>query len=155
MNFDYKTECGGADFWRYFQVVFLPDLNYLCWCAGTSSAFQSILRYSSSYRGGISIMRKAGLLRLLLFSLLSTTTLRGENYLLKGTQTSRIKYSLTQRIVPIAGTKSLIISTVAPSPFQSPTYNQEIENLAINFSPEPTKHKKKIDKHGNKIIVVT
>ncbi|MDZ7363385.1 MAG: transglutaminase domain-containing protein [candidate division KSB1 bacterium] len=79
----------------------------------------------------------------------------GENFLLKGNQTSRINYSLTQRIVPIPGTKSLIISTVVPSTFQSPTYNQEIENLRIDFSPTPSKREEKIDRRGNKVIVVT
>ena len=81
--------------------------------------------------------------------------LRGENYLLKGSQTSRIKYGLTQRIVPTPGTKSLIISTVVPATFQSPTYNQEIENLNISFTPEPSKREDKIDKRGNKVVVVT
>lgn len=82
-------------------------------------------------------------------------SLRGENYLLKGNQTSRIKYGLTQRIVPTPGTKSLIISTVVPATFQSPTYNQEIENLNISFTPEPAKREDKVDKRGNKVIVVT
>ncbi len=81
--------------------------------------------------------------------------LRGENYLLKGSQTSRIKYGLTQRIVPTPGTKSLIISTVVPATFQSPTYNQEIENLNISFAPEPSKREDKVDKRGNKVVVVT
>jgi transglutaminase-like putative cysteine protease len=79
----------------------------------------------------------------------------GENFLLKGSQTSRINYALTQRIVPIPGTKSLIISTVVPSTFQSPTYNQEIENLRINFAPTPSKREERIDRRGNKVIVVT
>jgi len=102
-------------------------------------------------------MRKLGLFLLLLifYPGLRTANLRGENFLLKGSQTSRIKYGLTQRIVPIPGTKSLIISTVVPATFQSPTYNQEIENLNISFAPEPTKREDKIDKRGNKVIVVT
>ncbi len=102
-------------------------------------------------------MRKlslSGLLLLVILSLLSTL-LYGENYLLKGRQASRINYSLTQRLVPIPGTKSLIISTVVPSNYQSPTYNQEIENLAIDFSPPPSNREEKIDKRGNKVIVVT
>jgi transglutaminase-like putative cysteine protease len=81
--------------------------------------------------------------------------LRGENFLLKGNQTSRINYSMTQRLVPIPGTKSLMISTVVPVAFESPTYNQEIENLNLNFSPEPSKREEKVDKRGNKVIVVT
>jgi len=102
-------------------------------------------------------MRKSGLFLLLLIFCLSlhAINLRGENFLLKGSQTSRIKYGLTQHIVPIPGTKSLIISTVVPATFQSPTYNQEIENLDIRFAPEPTKREGKIDKRGNKVIVVT
>jgi len=77
-----------------------------------------------------------------------------ENFLLKGSQTSRIKYSLTQRVVPIPGTKSLVISTVVPATFQSPTYNQEIENLNITFNPPPSKREEKLDKRGNKVILV-
>jgi len=102
-------------------------------------------------------MRKFGLFLLLLILGLSlrAINLRGENFLLKGSQTSRIKYGLTQRIVPIPGTKSLIISTVVPATFQSPTYNQEIENLNISFAPEPAKREDKVDKRGNKVIVVT
>ncbi len=95
-----------------------------------------------------------GLLLLAISSILPTH-LRGENFLLKGRQSSRINYSLTQRLVPIPGTKSLIISTVVPATYQSPTYNQEIENLAINFSPPPSNREEKIDKRGNKVIVVT
>jgi hypothetical protein len=102
-------------------------------------------------------MRKPGIFLLLLILGLSlhAINLHGENFLLKGSQTSRIKYGLTQRIVPIPGTKALIISTVVPATFQSPTYNQEIENLNISFAPEPTKREDKVDKRGNKVIVVT
>lgn len=102
-------------------------------------------------------MRKIAFFLLLLVVGLSLHPLylRGENYLLKGNQTSRIKYGLTQRIVPTPGTKSLIISTVVPATFQSPTYNQEIENLNISFAPEPSKREDKVDKRGNKVVVVT
>ncbi|MCI0694529.1 transglutaminase domain-containing protein [candidate division KSB1 bacterium] len=102
-------------------------------------------------------MRKLNPLGLLLLVITSVlpTHVRGENFLLKGRQSSRINYSLTQRLVPIPGTKSLIISTVVPATYQSPTYNQEIENLAINFSPPPSNREEKIDKRGNKVIVVT
>ena len=102
-------------------------------------------------------MRKIVFSLLLLVIALSLRPLylRGENYLLKGSQTSRIKYGLTQRIVPTPGTKSLIISTVVPATFKSPTYNQEIENLNISFAPEPSKREDKVDKRGNKVVVVT
>ncbi len=99
-------------------------------------------------------LSRLGLLLLVIPSILPTHV-RGENYLLKGRQSSRINYSLTQRLVPNAGTKSLIISTVVPATYQSPTYNQEIENLAINFSPPPSNREEKIDKRGNKVVVVT
>jgi hypothetical protein len=103
-------------------------------------------------------MRKPSIFSFLLLTIFLSTspaTLRGENFLLKGTQNSKINYQLTQRLVPIAGTRSLTISTVVPVSFQSPTYNQEIANLAINFSPPPSKREEKIDKRGNKVIVVT
>jgi transglutaminase-like putative cysteine protease len=103
-------------------------------------------------------MRKFNILGLLLLAALLSilpATIRGENYVLRGTQTSRINYSLTQRLVPTPGTRSLVISTVVPVSFQSPTYNQEIQNLAINFSPTPSKREEKTDRRGNKVIVVT
>jgi transglutaminase-like putative cysteine protease len=100
-------------------------------------------------------LSRLSLLLLVIILSLQTTILVGENFLLKGNQTSRINYSLTQRIVPIPGTKSLIISTVVPSTFQSPTYNQEIENLTVNFTPTPSKREDKVDKRGNKVIIVT
>ncbi|MGH7495258.1 MAG: transglutaminase domain-containing protein [bacterium] len=75
-----------------------------------------------------------------------------ENYTLAGSQKSRINYALTQRLVPLPGTKSLIISTVVPVSFTSPTYNQEVSNLKLNFSPQPTRQEEKLDTRGNKVI---
>jgi hypothetical protein len=75
-----------------------------------------------------------------------------ENYTLAGSQKSRIDYALTQRLVPLPGTKSLIISTVVPASFTSPTYNQEVSNLRLDFSPQPTRQEEKLDARGNKVI---
>lgn len=75
-----------------------------------------------------------------------------ENYTLAGSQKSRINYTLTQRLVPLPGTKALFISTVVPASFTSPTYNQEISNLRLDFSPPPTRQEEKLDARGNKVI---
>ncbi len=78
-----------------------------------------------------------------------------ENYVLAGKQNSRIKYELSQRIVPMSGMKSLIISTVVPATFKSPTYNQEVSDVRFDFQPQPTNQEEKLDARGNKVITAT
>ncbi len=89
-----------------------------------------------------------------LFALHATQT-QAENYILAGKQNARIKYELAQRIVPMSGMKSLIISTVVPASFQSPTYNQEISDVRFDFQPLPTNQEERVDARGNKILVAT
>lgn len=89
-----------------------------------------------------------------LFALHATQT-QAENYVLAGKQNARIKYELAQRIVPMPGMKSLIISTVVPASFQSPTYNQEISDVRFDFKPLPTNQEERVDARGNKILVAT
>jgi len=78
-----------------------------------------------------------------------------ENYLLNGGQDSRISYQMTQHVRPSSGTRKLILSYVLPQSFESPTYNQKIDDLDLDFLPRPTRHQEKTDKRGNKIIEVT
>ncbi len=80
---------------------------------------------------------------------------QAENYVLAGKQNARIKYELSQRLVPMSGMKSLIISTVVPATFKSPTYNQEISDVRFDFQPTPTNQEEKLDARGNKVIVAT
>ncbi len=100
------------------------------------------------------LRRKACALSLILLLLFAgrVEETSAENYTLAGNQKSRINYALTQRIVPLPGTKSLIISTVVPASFTSPTYNQEVSNLKLDFSPPPTRQEEKLDGRGNKVI---
>jgi hypothetical protein len=74
-----------------------------------------------------------------------------ENYTLAGSQRSRINYVLTQRLVPLPGTKSLLISTVVPASFTSPTYNQEVSALKLDFSPQPTRQEEKLERSRRQI----
>jgi len=75
-----------------------------------------------------------------------------ENYLLNGGQKSRINYTLIEQITPVPGTVTVSLTIVEPVSFQSPTYNQQIDNFKIQFSVQPDKQEKKSDRHGNKIV---
>ncbi len=77
-----------------------------------------------------------------------------ENYLVNGGQNSRLNYRLTQEIVPVPGMADLELSFVIPQTFQSPTYNQQIFDLKMDFQPKPSSQKEKIDQRGNKILQV-
>ncbi len=77
-----------------------------------------------------------------------------ENYLVNGGQNSRLNYQLSQEIVPVPGMEDLELSFVIPQSFQSPTYNQQISHLQINFQPQPTTKKERMDQRGNKILQV-
>ncbi|MDZ7268349.1 MAG: hypothetical protein ONB48_11515 [candidate division KSB1 bacterium] len=93
---------------------------------------------------------------LTLLALALSTSLTGkENYTLSGSQTSRINYTLSQRLVPAPGINLLIISTVLPASFTSPTYNQEISNLNLQFHPPPDARDEKLDARGNKVVTAT
>jgi len=80
---------------------------------------------------------------------------RGENYLINGGQDSRILYALTQRVEPAGKTQYLRLSFVVPVSFQSPTYNQRIEDFDLTFSIPPSERKDEQDKRGNQIIRVS
>jgi transglutaminase-like putative cysteine protease len=91
----------------------------------------------------------------ILFVFCLISTLIAENYLINGGQESRILYQLTQRLEPAGKTKTLKLSFVVPVSFQSPTYNQQIDDFSLNFKPQPSKRNEEKDKRGNQIIQVT
>lgn len=88
----------------------------------------------------------------LLFLLLLHQLAVGESYLVNGGQESNIRYRLVQQVVPSAGMNMLHLNFVIPQSFSSPTYNQRISALKIDFEPRPTKQQEIKDKRGNKII---
>lgn len=100
-------------------------------------------------------MRRETVLFTLLILAFATMITGRENYTLNGSQVSRINYTLSQRLVPAAGINSLIISTVIPASFNSPTYNQDIANLNLQFNPAPTQREEKLDSRGNKVVTAT
>ena len=75
-----------------------------------------------------------------------------ENYLINGGQNSTIRYQMTQRVEPAGRTKYIKLSFVVPQSFQSPTYNQTIQNFDLRFDPQPSSKKNETDKRGNAII---
>ncbi|MDP2647046.1 MAG: transglutaminase-like domain-containing protein [Desulfobacterales bacterium] len=88
------------------------------------------------------------------FALLLTDPGFAENYLLNGGQESRIQYQMVQEVQPASGTQRLMLNYVVPTSFRSPTYNQEISQLDITFSPRPSARKENIDKRGNNVVEV-
>ena len=90
----------------------------------------------------------------LLLIMLSPLRLVADNYLLNGGQESRIKYRLQQRVEPMPGMNTLVLSFVTPANFNSVTYNQRITELDIVFDPPPTKRDRSVDQRGNEIMRV-
>ena len=77
-----------------------------------------------------------------------------ENYLINGGQESKIDYELVQRLEPYGKTKYVQMSFVVPQSFQSPTYNQRIENFNLELKPEPSTRDETTDERGNRIIEI-
>lgn len=83
---------------------------------------------------------------------LLTTPVFSENYLLNGGQESTIQYRMVQTVTPSASTRKIMLRYVSPVSYASPTYNQRVENLDIDFSPSPGIRESSTDEHGNTII---
>ncbi len=98
--------------------------------------------------------RGRAFLALLLLAVITSLSAK-ENYTLNGSQVSRINYTLSQKLVPAPGINLLIVSTVIPASFTSPTYNQEISNLNLQFNPPPSDREEKLDARGNKVVTAT
>ncbi len=77
-----------------------------------------------------------------------------ENFIVKGDMVSAIHYELQHQITAGDAMKKLTLSFVIPQSFESPTYNQQIANFKIKFSPEAQDSKITTDNRGNKIIIV-
>lgn len=80
---------------------------------------------------------------------------QGENYLLNGGQTSRIRYKMVQTVEPNPAIHKLYLSYVVPVTYQSPTYNQTIVAANFDYSPPPENKEEFLDKRGNKVIKVS
>jgi len=93
----------------------------------------------------------------IIFSLLLTFTSKvySENYLLSGGQESRIKYKMVQTVEPNPAIRTLYLSFVIPVSYQSPTYNQSIVEVNLNYSPKPHNREEYIDNRGNQIVKVS
>ncbi len=87
--------------------------------------------------------------------LLLSVDLSAENYLLNGGQDSQIDYQMLQKVVPSPAIKKLHLTFVKPMSYQSPTYNQRIANLNLNFTPPPTSREEYVDKRGNEVLKVS
>lgn len=75
-----------------------------------------------------------------------------ENYQLDGRQMSQIKYQMEQQVQPPPNVRKLIMKYVVPQTFSSPTYSQEIVDIAFDFTPQPTERKQITDRRGNQVI---
>ncbi len=92
---------------------------------------------------------------ILLFSLFIASTIYGENYLLNGGQESRIRYKMVQIVEPNPAIHTFFLSFVIPVSYQSPTYNQKIVDVNIDYSPQPHNRDEYLDKRGNKVVKVS
>lgn len=92
------------------------------------------------------------LIRTLFALLLMTSPAAAENYILNGDQVSRIHFQIHQQIDPMPNAAQLILSFVVPVSFTSPTYTQQVSDVAFNFEPAPWKRTEQMDRRGNKII---
>ena len=78
-----------------------------------------------------------------------------ENFTVKGDMTSTIHYELQQRITAGDAMRKLSLSFVVPQSFESPTYNQQISNFKVLFSPEAQERTVVNDMRGNQLILAT
>ena len=68
---------------------------------------------------------------------------------------STIHYELQHQITAGDAMRKLSLSFVIPQSFESPTYNQQITNFKMTFSPEPQEKATATDARGNKTILAT
>ena len=97
-------------------------------------------------------MKKYLIILVLLFI---TSAAYSENYLLNGGQKSRIQYKMVQTVQPNPAIKTLYLSFVIPVSYQSPTYNQKIVDVNLDFSPRPDNREEYVDSRGNKVVKVS
>jgi transglutaminase-like putative cysteine protease len=97
-------------------------------------------------------MKKITVILLLLFL---TSWGHSENYLLNGGQESRIQYKMEQKVEPNPAIKTLYLSFVIPVSYQSPTYNQKIVEVNLDYSPRPDNREEFVDCRGNRVVKVS
>ena len=97
-------------------------------------------------------MKQSFIVALLFLSVLWPGVAQAENYLLNGGQESTISYQMVQSIETTPSTRKLVLTYVEPASFSSPTYNQQIKNLDITFSPKPDQRKQQTDPRGNALV---
>jgi hypothetical protein len=78
-----------------------------------------------------------------------------ENFTVKGDMTSTIHYELQHRITAGDSMSKLSLSFVVPQSFESPTYNQQISNFKVLFSPEAQERTVVNDMRGNQLVLAT
>jgi transglutaminase-like putative cysteine protease len=92
---------------------------------------------------------------IILLLLLLPSLGHSENYLLNGGQESRIQYKMEQKVEPNPAIKTLYLSFVIPVSYQSPTYNQKIVEVNLDYSPRPDNREEFVDCRGNKVVKVS
>lgn len=85
-------------------------------------------------------------------ALVAVHPLSGENFVIEGVQSSKIRYRLSQSLVPAGKTKDLKMRFVVPTSFTSVTYTQQIDQFRLEGSPPPSKRTEEEDARGNRII---
>jgi hypothetical protein len=68
---------------------------------------------------------------------------------------SQIRFEIQKNVTTVPGVQKTILSFVIPPTFQSPTFNQDIKNFDITFTPRPTGKDRSTDDRGNQIITAT
>ena len=93
----------------------------------------------------------------LMFLAIATLATPGfaENFIVKGDMTSTIHYELQHQITAGDAMSKLSLSFVLPQSFESPTYNQQITNLKISFTPDAQERTMSTDVRGNKKVLAT
>jgi len=100
-------------------------------------------------------MKKVFLGMLAALILLQFGPAAAENYTVEGEMGSQIRFEITNSVTTVAGVTKLTLSFVVPPTFQSPTYNQNIQEFKMTFSPRPQDEKKTVNERGHEVITAT
>ncbi len=84
--------------------------------------------------------------------LMAPATALAVNTIVTGDMGSDFNYELRQQITGARGTKNMELRFVLPQSFSSPTYDQQIDKLSIDFSQDPSRRIETRDKRGNRIV---
>ncbi|MBN2515834.1 MAG: transglutaminase domain-containing protein [Deltaproteobacteria bacterium] len=95
------------------------------------------------------------LLLIVFFILFATISSWAENYTVQGNMVSQIRFEIQKNVTTVPGVQKTILSFVVPPTFQSPTFNQDIKDFDITFTPRPTNKDRSTDDRGNQIITAT